>query len=322
VKKKKKQIRHLWKTAFGDSDDFIHLYFKQVYKDENALVIEQNGQIVSALQILPYTMTYCGEEIPVAYVSGACTLPAEQGKGLMKKLLLDSFDEMRRREIAVSALIPAEAWLFNYYRTQGYTEIFEYSLKVYTRSEYFVPQPDGMRVERRRKPDAATYAYFGRKLRERPMGILHSYDDFAVIIKDLEVSDGQFFVASDAAGQPVGMAFVSAPDIHAKAGESSVLIKEILYESEEVKRLLLYEITTRCRLLKAIYRIPFEPGLTAYPYAMAQVMDAGRLTALWAAAHPESAVSVAEMQAMPVQTLTRHLLGYADRRAYMSLMLD
>ena len=91
--KKKKQVQRLWKTVFDDSDEFIHLYFNRVYKDENTLVIRKEGQIVSALQMLPYAMTYYGEEISVAYISGACTLPSEQGKGLMGKLLQNAFGE-------------------------------------------------------------------------------------------------------------------------------------------------------------------------------------------------------------------------------------
>ena len=39
------------------------LYFDRVYKDENAMTIEKDGKIVSALQIVPHTMTYLGTEI-------------------------------------------------------------------------------------------------------------------------------------------------------------------------------------------------------------------------------------------------------------------
>ena len=60
---KKQQIVNLWRTCFGDSEAFISLYFDRVYKDENAMTIEKDGKIVSALQIVPYTMTYLGTEI-------------------------------------------------------------------------------------------------------------------------------------------------------------------------------------------------------------------------------------------------------------------
>ena len=107
---KKQQIVNLWRTCFGDSEAFISLYFDRVYKDENAMTIEKDGKIVSALQIVPHTMTYLGTEISVGYISGACTTPEERGQGLMRQLLQETFEEMERPENAISALIPAEPW--------------------------------------------------------------------------------------------------------------------------------------------------------------------------------------------------------------------
>jgi predicted GNAT family N-acyltransferase len=320
--KKRKQIQHLWKTVFDDSDEFIHLYFTKVYQDENALIIQKEGQIVSALQMLPYTMTFYGEEISVAYISGACTVPSEQGKGLMKKLLQNAFDEMKKRKIAVSALIPAGKWLFNYYRSQGYTEIFEYSLNTYIRNEQPLANPDGILVQPKENPDLLTYSYFDRKLRTRPLSIQHSYDDFAIILNDLNVSGGQFFVAFNSAKQPVGMAFVSPSEITKESGEGSLLIKELFYENEEVKERLLYEITRHYNLVKATYRTPVSNNQPAHPYGMAKVIDTERLIRLWVSAHPESSLSVSDLETMNVHALTRHLLGYSGRMAYMNLMLD
>jgi GNAT superfamily N-acetyltransferase len=322
---KKKQIQHLWKTIFDDSDEFVHLYFHKVYKDENALIIQKDGQVVSALQMLPYTMAFYGEEISVAYISGACTAPSEQGKGLMRNLLQNAFGEMKKRNIAVSALIPAGKWLFNYYRSQGYTEIFEYSLNTYTYTgnERPLPDPAGILVQPKKRPDLLTYSYFERKLRGRPVSILHSYDDFAVILDDLNVSGGQFFVAFNSGKQPVGMAFVSPPEIAKESAEDSLLIKEIFYEDEQVKERLLYEISRHYNLVKAIYRTPVSHNQPAHPYGMAKVIDTERLIRLWASAHPESRLSVvSDLRSMNIHTLTRHLLDYPGRIAYMSLMLD
>ncbi|MDR1259242.1 MAG: GNAT family N-acetyltransferase [Tannerellaceae bacterium] len=319
-KGKRSQIRRLWKTVFDDTDEFVQFYFRQVYEDDNALVIEKGGQVVSALQMLPYTMTFCGEEIPVAYISGACTLPSEQGKGLMKQLLQKAVSEMERKKTALSALIPAGKGLFEYYRAHGYTEVFEYSTETYTRNEPIAS--DDIFVHQNNKPDEITYAYLERQLRKRPMAIQHSYDDFILILKDLEIDNGQLFVASDSGGQPAGMAFVSTQEIKTNAEESSILIKEILYDTEAVKEHLLHEITIRHNLVRAIYRTPVRQHLPTFPYGMARVIDAERLIGLWLAAHPESELSVNDMRSMNIHTLTAHLTGYSDRAAYMSLMLD
>ena len=76
----KPQLIDLWRTSFDDSEEFIKLFFDRVYKKENALFIEKDGKIVSALQMLPYVMTYYGKEISVNYIYGACTLPSERGQ--------------------------------------------------------------------------------------------------------------------------------------------------------------------------------------------------------------------------------------------------
>lgn len=310
----------LWKTAFGDSNKFMKLYFNQVYRDENALVLEEDGRVLSSLQMLPYTMMFYGEEISVAYISGASTWPSEQGKGLMKKLLMNAFEEMRKRNVAVSALIPAEKWLFNYYRSQGYTEVFEYSLKVYTRHEYIEPERDLIVVQQDEDVTEQLYDFFCKKLKERKLCILHTYDDLVTIIKDLKLSKGKLFVLYNQEKQPAGMAFAVHPD---KSNyPESVLVKEILYNDERVKKHLLFEITRQFKVHKAVYRLPYKDSLITFPYGMARIIDTERLIHIWKSAHPDHPVSIDEMRNMDIQTLTSHLFDYPHKTAYMSLMLD
>ena len=59
----KDEVKTLWKLCFNDSDEFTDLYFKMRYKDEVNRVIREDGKIISALQMIPYPMTFCGEVI-------------------------------------------------------------------------------------------------------------------------------------------------------------------------------------------------------------------------------------------------------------------
>ena len=129
----KPQLIDLWRTSFDDSEEFIKLFFDRVYKKENALFIEKDGKIVSALQMLPYVMTYYGTEISVSYIYGACTLPSERGQGFMRQLIQKAFEVMESRKVALTVIIPADPWLFDYYRDLGYTEAFDYSEETYIR---------------------------------------------------------------------------------------------------------------------------------------------------------------------------------------------
>ena len=83
----KSQLIDLWRTSFNDSEEFIKLFFDRVYKKENALFIEKNGKIVSALQMLPYPMSFCGKQVATSYISGACTHPDFRNRGVMRQLL-------------------------------------------------------------------------------------------------------------------------------------------------------------------------------------------------------------------------------------------
>lgn len=311
---KKQQLIELWRQCFGDPEAFIDLFFDRVYKEENALTIERDGQIVSALHMLPYTMTYYGTEISVAYIYGACTAPAWQGQGLMRQLLHESFEVMKSREVALTVLIPSDKWLFDYYREQGFTEAFDYTLATYIHTDVPVQAPMLTVVAPEVPSMEQLYAYFDRKLRERPCCLLHTYDDFVTILREFQLSGGQMLTALDITQKPVGMVFLYPT-------EGRVYIKELLYDTDQVKSLLLQEATVQNHVTQASYLIPPVQPSTR-PLGMARVLDTGRLIAHWRSRHPHSPLTESDLEKMDIPTLTRHLLDYPNRQAYMSLMMD
>ena len=54
------QVQEMWKTVFGDPDDYMDVYFRHKYRDENSLVYIEEGKVVSSLQMLPYQFSFCG----------------------------------------------------------------------------------------------------------------------------------------------------------------------------------------------------------------------------------------------------------------------
>lgn len=129
------QLKSLWKSLFGDTEAFISLFFHEVVRDENIRVLEEKGRILSALYMLPYPFRIWKQEVTASYISGAGTLPEAQGRGLMRRLLIDSFKEMERRQIPLSILIPAEPWLYGFYEKSGYATVFAYNQQVYPPKE-------------------------------------------------------------------------------------------------------------------------------------------------------------------------------------------
>ena len=98
----KEQVKALWRICFQDSEEFIDLYFRLRYKNEVNAVIQNGDKVVSALQMLPYPMTFCGKTVQTSYISGACTHPDFRSKGVMRELLSQSFVRMLRNEVHFS----------------------------------------------------------------------------------------------------------------------------------------------------------------------------------------------------------------------------
>ena len=123
----KEKVKALWKLCFEDSEAFIEMYFRLRYNNEVNIAIESGDEVISALQMLPYPMTFCGKQIQTSYISGACTHPDYRGKGVMKELLSQALTKMLHNNVILSTLIPAEPWLFDYYAHMGYAPVFCYS---------------------------------------------------------------------------------------------------------------------------------------------------------------------------------------------------
>ena len=90
----KEKVKALWKLCFEDSEAFIEMYFRLRYNNEVNIAIESGDEVISALQMLPYPMTFCGKQIQTSYISGACTHPDYRGKGVMKELLSQALTKM------------------------------------------------------------------------------------------------------------------------------------------------------------------------------------------------------------------------------------
>jgi len=170
----------MWKTCFDDTDEFIDLYFSEKYKNENTLVYMQGNEVVASLQMLPYQFTFYGDEIPIAYISGACTLPTFRGKGLMSKLLIEAFSLMQKGNIPLSVLIPAEKWLYDYYSRYGYEKVFDEDSIEIPLKKLLVEAKDDV---------GTAYSLFDQRYQQQDFCIQKTKSDFITIVKDAEIDN-------------------------------------------------------------------------------------------------------------------------------------
>ena len=69
----------LWRECFDDTDQYVDMFFSEVYRDEDALVLEEEGRIVSSMMLQRYTMNFHGVTSSVSYVCGAATAKSLRG---------------------------------------------------------------------------------------------------------------------------------------------------------------------------------------------------------------------------------------------------
>ena len=129
----REKVKNLWKLCFNDSEEFTELYFRLRYNNDINIAIQSGEEVIAALQMLPYPMTFEGEDIHTAYISGACTHPDYRNR-VMHELLSQAFARMLHNNVALSTLIPAEPWLFDYYGRSGYAPVFRYAEETFIAS--------------------------------------------------------------------------------------------------------------------------------------------------------------------------------------------
>lgn len=117
----------LWNRCFGDDPAFTEWFFRNRYRPEETLLLFEEKDLCAMVQMLPYTLKTEEKTYAVTYIYGACTAPEHRRKGLMAQLLAESFRIDRQKGRAASVLIPAEPWLFDFYKKYGYETAFSIS---------------------------------------------------------------------------------------------------------------------------------------------------------------------------------------------------
>ena len=113
---RKAELMEIWKQSFGDSDEYIRMFFDCNFSKIKVLVYEVDKKAVSVAYFLP--ATYISEEdksILCWYLYAAATLPEFRNRGYfgqIMKTVSETFPEP-------VFLVPGEESLISYYKKQG-----------------------------------------------------------------------------------------------------------------------------------------------------------------------------------------------------------
>lgn len=278
----REKVKALWKLCFNDSTAFIDMYFQLRYTDEINVAIQKDTEVISALQMLPYPMTFCGHIVQTSYISGACTHPDLRGKGTMRELLRRAFDRMFQNGISFSTLIPAEPWLFNYYAQMGYAPVFQRSVEEISLPSN-IPSSE-IKIDSISDYQEEVYQYLNKKLSERSCCIQHTSDDFRVIMTDLGISNGILVIAQK---ENVINGLAIAYNVN-----ESLIINELFAETNDIENSLLYYLKQHSVCSQIIRLLPPNNEQPKQLLGMARIINAKEILKLYATAFPKEEIQI------------------------------
>lgn len=269
------ETRHLWERSFADPRAFIDLYFREKYRKERNEVIVRDGRVVSALQKLPYPMTYGGRMLPASYISGACTDENYRKRGLMGELLSQTHRAMQQENAAFSFLIPATQELAAYYAKFGYTPCFRFGWETITAGtpddSLVVGTVDQHKTEE-------LLPYLRDKMQERTMCVQHPLDDLRAVVDDMHMAGDTMWEARR------GELTVALAICRAEA--DGILLRECVYDDEEARDGLIAAIAAHYGRTEV--DVVDTKGREGDYFGMARIIDVEAMLTAYAALHPET----------------------------------
>lgn len=115
-------IMEIWKYCFNDGPKFTDYYFNNKYKNYNTIVVEEEANIVSSLQLNQYKIKLNDKEYDTSYVVGVSTLPETRGRGYMRHIMDFTLNELYKKEQLISILMPID---YRLYRKYGYEHCYD-----------------------------------------------------------------------------------------------------------------------------------------------------------------------------------------------------
>ena len=111
-----RQLRGLWQEAFGDTEEYLDLFFSAAFSPSRCRCAVEEGTVTAALYWLDGTC----RGIKIAYLYAVATAKAFRGRGIASKLMADTHAHLTRLGYAGAVLVPGEAPLFGFYEKLGY----------------------------------------------------------------------------------------------------------------------------------------------------------------------------------------------------------
>lgn len=110
------RTRKLWEKVFDeDTREFLDYYYFVKARDNQIFVVEEDEDIRAMLQLNPYDVCIEGKTFPSCYIIAVATEKPYRGRGYMGALLRESMQEMYKKKIPFTFLMPAAEAIYTPY---------------------------------------------------------------------------------------------------------------------------------------------------------------------------------------------------------------
>ncbi len=114
-------LKAIWRVCFDDTDLYIESYYINRPLDAQALVWEEDGNIVASLDLIPISLKLNGTKYNALYIYAAATLPKYRKQGIMHKLIDEAARWGLENDYHFLSLIPQTESLVSFYKNQGFS---------------------------------------------------------------------------------------------------------------------------------------------------------------------------------------------------------
>lgn len=208
------ELKSLWKTVFGDTDDYIERFFDTFYSPELCAVCKCGGKTAAAAYLMPVGdfVSAIGERVSCAHIYAVGVLPEYRGIGLGKAVTEKCARLGEKNGFGAVVLHPAEEGLFRFYEALGFYSAFSCGERTAIGAgERFLINPEEYRALREEYLEGIPHIDLNmRALRyfEGQGGEFYRGENFCLAMEDGSVKEclyPGFFAPEN--GRPFGMSY-------------------------------------------------------------------------------------------------------------------
>ena len=116
AEKRKAAVRALWIEAFHDDETYVDFFFHVFYRDGCTWTCEEDGQLLGALQALPWDASGT-----MVYVCGVSVAEASRGQGIGSRLMQAACEGLAGNGVQCVVLVPVGPQVIPWYERLGFT---------------------------------------------------------------------------------------------------------------------------------------------------------------------------------------------------------